>query len=493
MKSFNSDEPNKVEEVLKKKVLSNLTEDNKRLIVELLRKKEAVAQEQKLEKFTPNPGFQTNFLASKAKVRAAFTGSGAGKSTGLIIDLLWHHLGIHPHRSCDNIHHTWLVVQSHEKAEDYWNELKRWCPPSQLPSVDKMGSSHIRRFRWKNGSLTTIFSHEQDFSKLEGTNISAVYFDEAPPRALWISAFRGLRSNPDYFAVITTTPYAEAWLFEEVYQPWLRGEAPHIEVFRGSTYENQHISREWIDDYARMMSEEERAVRIDGGFATVAGRVFGEFTRERHLLNPQEWPEDWPVWVCIDPHVRKAHTAVWLGVTPEGNFVVLDEVYVKGTIADLATQLKEVNKKYPGLESIYIDTKGVESDWTRSSAVDILFQNGVKCTSVRKTDKDIMSGISRIKQLLRGDPETGEPFLKIMDHCRNTITEFEMYSWAENRHPEKTGVSERPRKTHDDFIDPLRYLIAKNLVGSVEYKNEQDEPVSLFQHTSYVKKDKLSY
>lgn len=476
---------------LEQKLLKSITPDEKRRILELFRKRQYLEAEGKLESFVPNPGFQDSFLKSQAKIRACFTGGGAGKTVSLIIDMLWNHLNLHPYRSTDNVQHTWLIVPGFEKAEDYWNEIKKWCPPSQLPQEDKMGSSHIKRFRWRNGSLTTIFSHEQDFSKLEGTNISGLYMDEAPPRALWISAFRGLRANPDYFVVIATTPYAEPWLFEEIYLPWLRKERDNIEVFTGSTYENKHISKDWIDDYARIMSEDERRVRIYGGFATVQGRVYNEFEKETHVIDAQEWPLDWPVWVCIDPHSRKPHTAVYLGVTPDANYVVVDELRVKGTIKDLADEIHKTNQKYPFLQAIYIDTKGVEADWTRNSAVDLLAKEGIYCSAVSRNEKELISGINRIKTLLRPDLETGEPQLKVMAPCVNTITEFEMYSWHDNKHPDQSGISEKPKKIHDDFLDPLRYLVSKNVANIVRYDSTADRDnseISLFKRNAYKKK-----
>jgi hypothetical protein len=455
-------------------------------MVELFRKKKLAEKEHKLEGFVPNPGVQANFLSSPAKIRAMFAGNAVGKTTAIIIELLWQHLGLHPIRDTSNTHHTWMLVPSFEKAEDYWNEIVKWCPPSQLPDTDKMGTSHIRRFRWKNGSITTIFSFDQDPSKLEGTNISGLFIDEPPPRSLWVAAYRGLRANPNYFIAIAATPISEAWLYQEIYLPWSLGQDKNIEVFTGSSYENPHIPKEWLDDFSSRLSAEERRSRIHGEFSMLQGRVFGAFSRSIHVISStQEWPAEWPVWVCIDPHVRKPHAALYMGRTPDNNMVILDELKITGTIKDLAAALIAKNKAY-NVQAIYIDTKGVEADWSRSSAIEILSANGIYCSSVGKQAKDVMSGINKIKALLVGayDPNTGEliPQLKVMENCVNTITEFEMYAWAESRHPEKSGIAEKPRKTFDDYMDCLRYLIAKNLSGSVEL-----EEIDAFRGIGYNK------
>lgn len=460
--------------------LATLPAAKRKKILELIRKKQLAEKENKLASFQPNPGAQASFFQSTARIRGLFGGNALGKTTALIIELLWQHLRVHPIRDCTKTEHTWLIVPSHEKAEDYWTKIKEWCPPSQLPEIDKMGTSHIRRFRWKNGTMTTIFSHEQESNKLEGTNISGLFLDEPCPRAQYVAAFRGLRENPDYFVVIAATPISEPWLYEEIYQPWEKGTDPNIAIFTGNSYENKHIPRQWIDDFAARLTDEEKEVRIRGKFASLQGRVFTPFNRDTHLISSEnQWPAGWPVWICIDPHSRKDHTAIYLGMTPDKNYVVIDELKIGGTIKDLAWAIHEKNKKYPGsINGIFIDTKGKEKDWTRNSAVTILQENGIRAVSVGTRVKDIFGGINLIKNLLVGEFSRDEqcivPRLKIMEHCVNLIHELEMYSWVNSKNPEKTGISERPKKTHDDFIDPLRYLVSMNLSASVGLEEEEN-------------------
>ena len=158
--------------------IKNLSRIEKEELYKLLAEKQLVAKEAILDTFKPHSG-QQKFLSCPAKIRALFCGNGWGKTTMLTIDLIWTHLRRHPYRNTDNVFHTWLVVPDLSKASDYWDEIKRWCPPSKLPKPNKLGSSNIRRLEWPNGTITTIYSHEQDSSKLEGSNIDAFFFGRA--------------------------------------------------------------------------------------------------------------------------------------------------------------------------------------------------------------------------------------------------------------------------------------------------------------------------
>lgn len=390
-----------------------------------------------------------------------FSGNGFGKTTALAIDLIYTHTRKHPYRDVNRVNHSWLIVPGLDKAEDYWSELKKWCPPSLLPKPNKLGTSNIRRFEWANGSITTLYSHDQDSSKLEGSNIDALFCDEPPPRSLWIAAFRGLRNNPDYFVVLAGTPVSEPWLYQEIYAPGMNKKDSNICVVQGSTYDNPHLSKDFIKDFESRLTEEEKKVRLYGEFAHLQGRVFKEFTRQTHVFSFQKWPEEWPVWCAIDPHPRKAHTVLYLGVTDDETLVVINELSIEGDIETLAEAMKKLEKENGyRIVSRRIDNSGSGTDWNRDSFIDQLTRHGIRTNPMRKSEKDVASSIQKIKLLLKKNQ------LRFLENCPLTISDMELYAWQDYRHPESAGVMEKPRKIHDDFIDPLRYIIVSNPVHS---------------------------
>ena len=441
--------------------LSKLTKEDKKHIVTLLRKRQRAEEEQKLDRLEFSGEPQERFLKSPARIRALFGGNSVGKTASMVLDMLYTHNDLHLYRDTTDIQHTWLIIPSASKAEDYWQEIKKFCPPSLLPQPDRMGTSDIRRFRWRGGKITTIYTHEQDSSKFEGTNIAGAYFDECPKRSQWIATYRGLRASKDYFICIAATPISEPWMYQEIFEPWLLKTDPRIEVIQGSTYENKFISQEWVADFESRLTEDEKRVRIYGEFAVLQGRVFKQFNADTHVIPHQEFPPDWPVFVGIDPHSKKPNVALAVGVTPEDNYVIVDEAEAAGPIGELADTLHTWNKKYNVVSTI-IDSSGAALDWSRNSAVQILAANGISCTPVRRADKDVDSGINRIQQLLKGQKDSAgqwQPRLKCMNNCRQTINEFMLYSWKTPKNPESMGDAEQPKKVHDERIDILRYIV----------------------------------
>lgn len=442
--------------------LTGLSLDQKRKAIELLELKKLKKLENALQSFKPNEGAQASFFKAPQKIRMLCGGNGLGKTTCLVIEILYTHLKCHPHRDTTYTNHSWVIVPGLDKIEDYWREIKKWCPPSQLPTTDKMGTSAIKRLRWRNGNTTTFYSVDQDSAKLEGTNYDMLFIDEPPPRNLYIAAYRGLRNNPNYAIVLALTPISEPWIYTDLYQKGMLKTDPNIAVFTGSTYENKFLDLAYIEDFKSRLTEEEVRTRIYGEFAVLQGRVFKEFQRHTHVIPTQEWPKEWPVWIGIDPHTRKPNTAVFVGVTPEDNCVVIDELVVEG-VDEFAKALKqkELDKCYRVI-SRRIDNSGSGLDWNRDSAVDHFLKAGIRVSPMKNREKSVDDGIHKIKLALKGKPNASGkiiPGLKFFDRCVSTLNDMELYSWAESRHPDRTGVKEAPRKIHDDMIDPLRYVL----------------------------------
>lgn len=444
--------------------LSNLDRATKEELYKTLAKKAFLKKENILDDFSPNKP-QDRFLKSDKRIRALFCGNGTGKTVCLAIDLIYAHTNRHPYKNTDNIRHTWVLVPGLDKVSDYWQEIKKWCPPSLLPKPNKLGSANIRRLEWINGSITTFYSFDQDSGKLEGTNIDALYIDECPPRSLYVAAYRGLRNNPDYYVCFAGTPVSEPWLYTEIYLPAISGEDPNIEAISGSIYDNPHISQDYIEDFKSRLSEDEIKVRIYGEFAALQGRIFKEFNSQTHTLPYQEWPEDWPVYMAIDPHTRKKSTAVWIGVTKDEHKVVINEC-AEEDIEKLAEKIIEIEKEYKyRIVLRRIDNSGSGRDWTGISAVEILNRYGLRVSPMRQKEKAVNDGIIKIKRALKlKECKDGisRPDLFIMENCVNCRTDFEMYGWQEQKQEESRGISEKPKKVYDDYVDPVRYIIMSN-------------------------------
>jgi hypothetical protein len=431
--------------------LSKLTKEQKIELLKALKLKELKKQESKIDSFVPNKP-QEQFLSSQKKLRAMFAANAVGKTTALTIDLIYTCLDRHPERDTTKARTIWFLIPGFQKIEDYIREIKQWCPPSLFPQVDKMGSPHIRRLRWQNGKTVTFYSFDQDPAQLEGTNIDVLYSDECPPRKLWVAAFRGLRNNPDYFVAMAGTPISEPWLYTDVYLPGITGQNKDTEIITGTIYENPYLTKEFVDDFESRLTDDEKRVRLFGEFSALQGRVFKEFDRKVHVLQLQDFPNDWPVYFAIDPHSRKKSTAIWIGVTKDEELIVINETAGED-IEDLALKVNAIEKehKYRVVKRL-IDNSGVAKDWTGRSAIEILAKHGIRVSPVRQEEKAVHDGIICVKKLFK------DKRLFMFENCIGTISDLSLYGWQENHNEDRQGQSEKVRKTNDDYVDLIRYI-----------------------------------
>ena len=79
---------------------------------------------------------------------------------------------------------------------------------------------------------------------------------------------------------------------------------------------------------------------------------------------------------------------------------------------------------------------------------ELFFEQGIAVDP--KVNKDIFSGIERVKQYL--NKEKGRPKLFVFKNCVNLIREFKSYWW---------GDGDNPKKYDDHALDELRYYLMR--------------------------------
>lgn len=121
-----------------------------------------------------------------------------------------------------------------------------------------------------------------------GFNVGLVIIDEAAnvPEAIFHRAVQRARDRraPVVQVVIVTTPEGFNW----VHTLCTQTENP-ITVIRAKTYDNPFLSKDYIENMTRFMSEEDKRAYLHGEFVAKTGNVYKQFSRERNLrpcLNP---------------------------------------------------------------------------------------------------------------------------------------------------------------------------------------------------------------
>lgn len=102
---------------------------------------------------------------------------------------------------------------------------------------------------------------------------------------------------------------------------------------------------EYIKTKLARMSHHQRARFLEGRPIADEGAVFPEFDEDKHVIEPfpNGWPSDWPVWIGYDPGYAHPCAVVFLGVAPNGQFHIIDEIH--GSEIDLDTLGPRIKQK----------------------------------------------------------------------------------------------------------------------------------------------------
>ena len=411
--------------------------------------------------------------------------------------------GMIHHNTCAGVIETWRFVKQGGRVfrivgslgfargirDTIYPELLKWIPPDRIKSERRNTQGVVERMvlEGDNGhdSVISFLSGEQREIAFEGDIIDGAWIDEPPPRYIYIATLRALlvTNGPIWF---TMTPMAEPWIYNDVFC----STDPDISCITGSmeealTENGGHLSRNAMESFITKLDEDEIEPRVYGHFRHLVGRVYPTFTPEKHVVKPFFIPKQWPVWCAIDPHTRKPNVAIWVAISPEEVLYVINEVYWRVGIDSFGREVKRVSEQYNTVCTL-IDTSGESPDWNRrATARSILLAVGVKTRLARKNNlkepsrlliKQHLSGISEDDWMVQSDrfnqrryangplvstKEPNEPTLKVFASCKRIQFEFFNYVYQDYRDPASRGVSEEPKKIHDDALDLLGYIVVE--------------------------------
>ena len=205
-------------------------------------------------------------------------------------------------------------------------------------------------------------------------------------------------------------------------------------TFHFTTYDNPYIPVDEIEKAKRELSPEQFLQEYMASFQKTAGLVYKEFNREKHLY--EELPQgDFSKIAGID--FGYTHPAAVLDIRTNGElYFVEDEWYKTGRTEIQIAEYVAAN----GFEAVYPDPES-------PSAIEELRRKNLNVREVVKGRDSVVSGIQKVRELLINGR------LKINKRCVNTISEFEMYSYDEDK------IQEKPIKEHDNALDSLRYAL----------------------------------
>jgi hypothetical protein len=490
-------------------------------------------------------GLHDRFLRSRAKVQVFGGGFANGKTAALCIKALQ----VAKEYPGANI---LLARSTYPKLNDTLRkEFIKWCPKDWIRSFPKTGSENtcymtngsVVNFRYvaqqgksAESSTSNLLSATYDFvgiDQMEDPEIGEKDFDDILGRLRGMAKYVGddptmPKTGPRWF-VITLNP-TRNWIYRKIVKPyhdWCNGVEneellvdpdtgePIVELFEGSTYENQeNLEGDFIRTLEIAYQGQMRDRFLLGQWAAYEGLVYPEFDDRIHVMTQRQIVDYYNALreKRIQPKILEGYDHglavpscyLLAFVDLRGNVLIFDGWYESGVSVDAATsRIKQLRRKY-GIdpeERIWADPalfrRGVGDKKTVGTTVAGMFQeNGIH---MQRGNNDIENGIMKVKgyllcQEFHNNPITlnhPAPFLYVADTLTFVRDEFTEYYWKRDTQNDQT---DKPVDKNDHAMDTIKYMLTRRpRIANLLRPRPDEKPAYMKWHEYEHKQDKRAH
>jgi hypothetical protein len=444
---------------------------------------------------------QKEFMDALQGTTAFFGANRSGKSVSGAVKACYHATGRYP---------DWWQARKYARptvgrifAQDYKKgaavvikKLKEWMPATSYQCAPKRNSQGVETEWWiihEAGGVSyfDILTYESDSFSAEGWDGDWVWFDEPPPRAMYIAAVRGLIDS-DGLCWFSLTPLKEPWLFDEIYCSRdkdtfsvicdMRHNLERINPLSG---EKIGLTEQSIRKFERKLTEEERETRAHGKFRYLAGRIWKQWDRDVHTFDRfKQWPVDrakgivvageppvhWPRAMFIDPHDRLPQALLWIACDEVGDYWAYREGWLidalLGDIVDFAKQAETYAKERVQvrfLDPNFGPKKYGNSGMTVRDELEKASRDKLYPMRFVYANDSKELGRKGFMELLRYDTAQpisfmNRPRFRAANDLKEFIYQVEHYVWDDFKSISDRDPKEEPKKMNTHFPDLCHYL-----------------------------------
>lgn len=462
-------------------------------LAKLLRAKESLARANGLLFYRPHPKQDLFHRYGDRKYRYVRTGNRWGKSQcGAAEDVAWavgerlwyptsdpaRQLGI-PRRPTKGV----ILVYDWDKAEEIFTstsdgsakgKLFQHIPHDRLAGVTKGNNGSVVavkvRSSWGGVSviqLDTVKSFMQNPMGHESSSWDWVHVDEPIPQDMWKAYARGL-IDAGGSAWFLCTPLNEPWI-NDFFIPsrWHRLDRAHVNEFGkkivivGSSTDNPYITVDNINEFAEILTDDEKQCRIHGVPLAMAGLIYKEFNRSEHVYTkvPIGWkdvsepPMDYTIRYAIDPHPQQPHAVLFAATAPTGEVFFFEEIFDQCLLPLLAERIHRVVGGRPVELGLVDPIAYIENPIDGRCMADELTANGI---FVEPATKELAHGILAVQAALREKTAQGYRRFRFSESLMETLWEFDHYEWDLRK-------CNKPRDKDDHMMECLYRLVLNGL------------------------------
>jgi terminase large subunit-like protein len=312
---------------------------------------------------------------------------------------------------------------------------------------------------------------------LRGTGIAGAVMDEyafiPDGKYLYDTIIRPALSDKNGWAVFISTPNG---IYNHFYDLCQTAQAdPEMYFFSHATAQDNSYFP--AIEFAQTRKEYEKEGKLDqfnqewlAQFTNPTQLVYGKFSRDVHIFGSgyeiEEMPDTGTFCLTMDFGMTDPTAALFVNIDFQGNWWIFDEVYQSDLHLD---QLVYVLRDKMGDRHF----TRIIGDGAARFELESLRKRRFRISGGKKGADSIFNGIKEVQSLLEIREGTGKPKLYIHASCKNTIREFDSYSWIRDAFGELTNV---PEDKNNHAMDAIRYLALdkSQSVQKVKRKREYD-------------------
>jgi len=248
--------------------------------------------------------------------------------------------------------------------------------------------------------------------------------------------------------LITTTPYNQGWLKQQVYDRWKAGDRS-VQVVQFASIVNPAFPVEEFEDRREKMADWKFRMFYLGQFERPEGLIYSAFIDQPrseggHLVKPFPIPQDWPRFVGVDPGANNT-ALVWLAQDPATKVLYLYRESLEGNKSTREHASDALRLARDGGENVLAWFLGQKSekqyrlDWQDAGVYDVS----------EPPVHEVENGIDAVIELLK----TWRLF--VFDSCHQILDQFGTYRRKLDDMDEPTATILNKEKYH--LLDALRY------------------------------------
>jgi phage terminase large subunit len=355
----------------------------------------------------------------------------------------------------------------------HWRDYQNEIPQEWVSKRNEVELS----FTLKNGSVIELKGAENPDS-LRGVKLRGLVIDEIASIRnwgwIWSEVLRPTLTDYSSPALFISTPKG----FNHFYELFTEAPRENPDTYRSwhfTSYDNPSISKQELDDAKKELTEDTFAQEYLADFRKYTGLVYKNFSREVHVIEPFDIPDNYQIYRGIDFGSTNPTACLFIAVDPDDNWFVVHEHYATGETIDYHAGLINTIPLSKRVSATYGDPSGAQ--WITEFA-----QRGIYITPANKEagtgfNTWVRYGIEKVSGKLASLPGRviskvpgRSAALYIFSGCTATISEFETYRWKEKSVSQAQDLNEPdvPEKANDHALDALRYF-------AVSYQKPADD------------------